>query len=156
MHEGTRYFLGVPFSYNGINYTHEGATAETFADLGFKQVNSDPRPDDRYYVVNSYPDEEGHWHPQERDVAQLKEGAIAAAKSTAGSLLADSDWYVVRQAETGKEIPMDVSLYRSAVREAETQYEYEVNSVKTLDEFIQLEEPNWPSTEEQNEIPVSE
>ena len=156
MHEGTRYFLGVPFSYNGINYTHEGATAETFADLGFKQVNSDPRPDDRYYVVNSYPDEEGHWQPQERDVEQLKEGVISSAKSTASSLLAQSDWYVIRHAETGKAVPTDVSEYRAAVRAAETKYEARVHKVKSLKEFIKLDEPNWPSTEEQNEIPVSE
>ena len=155
IHEGTRYFLGVPFSYNEINYTRDGATHETFTSLGFKQVNSEPRPDDRYYVVNTYPDDEGRWQVEERDIREIKEDAVATAKDVAASLLSDSDWYVVRQIETGKAIPKDVLKFRSAVRTTETEYESRVHKVKTIQEFINLDEPNWPTTQEQNEIPVS-
>ena len=156
IHEGTRYFEGAPFTYNGINYTHEGATDETFTSLGFKKVNSDPRPDDRFYVVNSYPNDEGHWDVQERDLEELKKDAIRQAKSTAGTLLSESDWYIVRHAETGKAVPEDVKKYRSAVRAVETKYEHKVQGITTLKKFIGLDEPDWPSTEEQHEIPVSE
>ena len=48
----------------------------------------------------------------------LKSQAISQTKTTAGSLLAPTDWYVTRKAETGTEIPADVLTYREAVRTA--------------------------------------
>ena len=46
----------------------------------------------------------------------LKTDWIAQQKQIAGSLLAQSDWYVTRKAETGAEIPAAVATYREAVR----------------------------------------
>jgi hypothetical protein len=46
----------------------------------------------------------------------LKTQWIAKQKEIAGSLLAQSDWYVTRKAETGAAIPADVATYREAVR----------------------------------------
>jgi len=46
----------------------------------------------------------------------LKTQWIAQQKQIAGSLLAQSDWYVTRKAETGAAIPADVATYREAVR----------------------------------------
>jgi len=46
----------------------------------------------------------------------LKTQWIAKQKEIAGSLLAQSDWYVTRMAETGAAIPADVATYREAVR----------------------------------------
>jgi hypothetical protein len=46
----------------------------------------------------------------------LKTEWIAQQKQIAGSLLAQSDWYVTRKAETGAEIPAAVATYREAVR----------------------------------------
>lgn len=37
-------------------------------------------------------------------------------KTQAGGLLADTDWYVVRKADDGTEIPIEVSNYRAAIR----------------------------------------
>jgi len=46
----------------------------------------------------------------------LKTEWIAQQKQIAASLLAQSDWYVTRKAETGAAIPADVATYREAVR----------------------------------------
>ena len=46
----------------------------------------------------------------------LKTEWIAKQKEIAGSLLAQSDWYVTRKAETGAAIPADVATYREAIR----------------------------------------
>ena len=86
LNEGHRYYLSTPFTYNQINYTQEGATDETFTSLGFKKVNIDPRPDDRYYVVSAEPDDKGKWHTEERNVTQLKKDAILSAKENAAAL----------------------------------------------------------------------
>ena len=45
------------------------------------------------------------------------EQRIAAQKREARAYLADTDWYVTRMAETGREIPPDVLAQRAAARE---------------------------------------
>ena len=42
----------------------------------------------------------------------------AQEKATAGSLLAPTDWYIVRKAEKNIAIPSDITTYRDAVRTA--------------------------------------
>ena len=46
----------------------------------------------------------------------LKSVHKGMVKQQAGGLLADTDWYVVRQAESGTAIPIEVSNYRAAIR----------------------------------------
>jgi len=46
----------------------------------------------------------------------LKSQHKARTKQTAGSLLADTDWMVVRSAENGTDVPQDVLTYRANVR----------------------------------------
>ena len=59
-------------------------------------------------------------------------------KEIAGSLLAQSDWYVVRKAEAGTEIPADVATYRTAVRTVSGQREAQITAVTTVDELKAL------------------
>ena len=51
-----------------------------------------------------------------RDLDQLKEQWTAQVKQTAGSLLAQTDWYIVRQAENSAGVPADVLARRSEIR----------------------------------------
>src|SRR5210317_270927 len=48
----------------------------------------------------------------------LKSNAIATVKAQAAGLLAPTDWYVVRKAETNEGAPENVLQYRSDVRAA--------------------------------------
>ena len=59
-------------------------------------------------------------------------------KEIAGSLLARSDWYVTRKAETGTEIPADVATYRAAVRTVSGQRETQISEAATFDAFVAL------------------
>lgn len=70
----------------------------------------------------------------------LKSNAIAQTKTTAGSLLASTDWYVTRKAETGTEIPADVLTYREAVRTASGAIENAIAACTTLESFKALYE----------------
>ena len=135
---GDRHFVGRPFSYNGINYTSEGATEETFVELGFKKVVAQPRPDDRYYIVNSYPDDKGRWDVQPRDIDELKKADIATIKQTCASLLAPSDWQFIRQLETGEPISPEVAEYRKNVRAFNNANEDSVNKCKTIEDLQNL------------------
>lgn len=46
----------------------------------------------------------------------LKSTQKSQVKAQAGGLLSPTDWYVIRNAESGNAIPVDVLNYRSAVR----------------------------------------
>ena len=68
----------------------------------------------------------------------LKSNAIALVKVTAGSLLSPTDWYVTRKAESGDEIPADVSAYRAAVRTASDTIEAVIEACTTHEQFVAL------------------
>lgn len=89
----------------------------------------DPAPyDNRFYWSAGVP----------RDVEVLKADAVKTCKQQAAGLLQDSDWYIVRNSETGDAIPQDVLDYRQAVRAASNVIETSINACTTHDEFMAL------------------
>jgi len=70
-----------------------------------------------------------------KDHAQLQELWISKTKEIAASLLNQFDWYVVRQAETGKAIPQEVLDYRVAVRTQSDNREVMINGTADTDEL---------------------
>jgi hypothetical protein len=68
----------------------------------------------------------------------LKIEWIAQQKQIAGSLLAQSDWYVTRKAENDTAIPADVLAYRAAVRTTSGTREAEINACTTTEELAAL------------------
>lgn len=68
-------------------------------------------------VVTPYYDQRFYWSPENpKDLDQLKEQWTAQVKQTAGSLLAQTDWYVIRQSENSSGVPADVLARRSEIR----------------------------------------
>jgi hypothetical protein len=59
-------------------------------------------------------------------------------KQQAGGLLADTDWYVTRNAETGMAIPADVTTYRAAVRTASGTIEAAIDGAADHAAFVAL------------------
>ncbi len=51
-----------------------------------------------------------------KPVADLKITLVSQAKQSSASMLSDSDWYVVRKAETNTATPDEITAYRTAVR----------------------------------------
>ncbi len=78
----------------------------------------------------------------------LKSQECAKVKAEAGSLLAPTDWYVIRRAEASVAIPADVLTYRTAVRTASNSMEAQINAVTTHAELVTLiaGTPDNPST----------
>ena len=116
--EGTKY----PAQWYGRTPDAEKVAA------GWVEV-ADPAPfDSRFY-----------WSAgNAKDVADLKTNAIAQTKVTAGSLLAPTDWYIVREQETGEATPTDVLNYRASVRTASGTIETAITGATTHAEFMAL------------------
>lgn len=80
-----------------------------------------------------------------KDLDMLKRGMIAQANRTAHSLLAQSDWMVVKQTETSTGILPQWADYRAAVRaEANRQCDH-INASPNIDS-LETVKPNWPES----------
>ena len=73
----------------------------------------------------------------------LKSQVIAQIKQTAGSLLAPTDWKVIRAAETGATLDAETLAARAAIREASNMNEAAVIACATVDELAALQ-MTWP------------
>jgi len=116
--EGTKY----PAQWYGRT-----TDAEKIA-VGWVEV-ADPAPfDSRFYWSADNP----------KAIDDLKTNAVAQTKVTAGSLLAPTDWYIVREQETGEVTPTDILNYRAAVRTASGTIETAITGATTHSEFMAL------------------
>ena len=69
----------------------------------------------------------------------LKSNFIAQIKTTAGSILAQTDWMVIRKAERNVDIPSSVATYRASVVAKATELETAIESVTTVEQLIALD-----------------
>ena len=66
----------------------------------------------------------------------LKSQWIAQVKDSANKALAETDWYVIRKAERGTDIPAEVVEKRAAIIDACTAKEAAITAATTIDELI--------------------
>jgi hypothetical protein len=138
--------IDTPFTADDIQYPANWLRLSTLEEkeaIGITEV-PDPEPyDQRFYWGPGLP----------KDHAQLVEQWVAQTKQTAGSLLAPTDWYIVRQAETGVVTPPETLLYRLALRAACGGKEDQINATTTTDELVAYltgaNYPVWPAEKEE-------
>jgi len=68
----------------------------------------------------------------------LKSNHVARIKSQAAGLLSSTDWYVIRNAESGTAIPANISTYRAAVRSKSNDMEALINAVSSVEQLAAL------------------
>ncbi len=74
----------------------------------------------------------------------LKSNFIAQVKDTAGKLLAQTDWYVIRKAERNVDIPVDIVTKRAAIVTEADRLETAITGVSTVEALIEvLNAQNW-------------
>lgn len=74
----------------------------------------------------------------------LKSNFIAQTKDTAGKLLAQTDWYVVRKVERNVDIPADIVTKRAAIVTEADRLETAIAGVTTVEALIEvLNAQNW-------------
>ena len=69
----------------------------------------------------------------------LKSNFISQVKTTAGSILAHTDWMVIRKAERNVDIPSSVATYRASVVTKATELETAISAVTTVEQLIALD-----------------
>jgi hypothetical protein len=74
----------------------------------------------------------------------LKSNFISQVKDTAGSLLAQTDWYVVRKAERNVDIPANIVTKRATIVTEADRLETAISNVTTVEALIEvLNAQNW-------------
>ena len=69
----------------------------------------------------------------------LKSNFISQVKTTAGSILAQTDWMVIRKAERNVDIPSDVATYRASIVAKADELETAISAVTTVEQLIALD-----------------
>lgn len=85
----------------------------------------------------------GSYEGTARDVDQLKTNMLASVKSIAGSLLAPTDWMVIRAAEGGTAVPDAIATYRAAVRTESNEKETAIAALSTIADVIAFENAEY-------------
>lgn len=130
--------IDVPFTTaDGTQYPANWirlASPEERAAIGITEA-ADPVPyDDRFYWGPGIP----------KDIDQLKDGMVAQVKATAGTLLAVTDWKVIRAAEGVKTVDADTLADRADIRAASDVNETAILACTTVDELAALQ-LTWPN-----------
>ena len=69
----------------------------------------------------------------------LKSNFISQVKTTAGSILAQTDWMVIRKAERNVDIPSSIATYRASVVAKATELEASIAAVTSVEQLIALD-----------------
>lgn len=70
----------------------------------------------------------------------LKSQKISISKQQTAGLLANTDWYVTRKADTGTAIPQKIQDFRTEVRAVSNQQETQINACTTVEQLKALYE----------------
>ena len=146
---------------NGVTHPASWHTysAERKAELGITEIVQQPAPDSRLYTwsynddgtVNSTAkslddinevDENGDPLLDEKGqqvvTLGVKSTLIAEVKAQQGSLLAQTDWAIVRKIDTNIEVPAAIQLWRNEIRLAAAAMEDQITQAATTDAIAAL------------------
>lgn len=149
------------FTFNNIQYPENWialSLPEERQALGIQEFVEQTRPDDRFYFVTDNGDGTYSTTPKDmndgaeyvdlrgvtRRVLGLKSQMIAQVKATAGSMLAATDWKVVRASEGIKPVDADTLAARAAIRAASDKNEAAITACTSVDALAVLQ-LNWPA-----------
>lgn len=125
-------YNGTPVSIDNPFTTEEGVTYPHLRDpsvreaLGIVEVPDPEQYDQRFYWGVDNP----------KDLDQLKAQWIAQTKSSANSLLAQTDWIIIRKAERDIAIPVDVVAARGAIILDQDSKQQAIEAATTVEELI--------------------
>jgi len=121
---------GIQYPSNWLNLS----TEEEKLSIGITW-EADPIPvDTRFYWDNGLP----------KDLDGLKTQFIAQTKYTAGKLLSNTDWYIIRKAERNVEIPEEITLKRTQIVTEANRLENDIQASTTVESLIEvLNTQNW-------------
>ena len=107
---------------------------------------ADPAPvDSRFYWDTDLPKSlEDKLEEDGSTTKGLKSQFVAQVKDTAGKLLSQTDWMVIRKAERNVEVPSEVALKRTQIVAEANRLETAINATTTVEALIEvLNAQNW-------------
>ena len=137
---GNRLPEGTPFTdAEGNQYPANWlnlSTEEEKAAVGITWVADPTRADDRFYWDGNI--------ENPKELAGLQTQFVAQIKDTAGKLLAQTDWMVIRKAERNVDIPAETVAKRAAIVAEANRLETAINATTTVEALIEvLNAQNW-------------
>ena len=109
------------------NWMRNATLAEKNA-IGITEVEDPAWYDRRFYWGVGNP----------KDLAELKTNWIDKQKAVAGSLLAETDWMIIRKEEASTAVPSATTTYRTAVRTQCKKREDQITACDTTDKLAAL------------------
>jgi len=140
--------LDTPFTHNDIQYPANWIRLASEADksaIGLVWEADAVRADDRFYWdgnINNpkaLEDVTETINEKEYTTKGLKSNLITQIKYTAGTILAPTDWMVVRKAERNIAIPASTAEYRASVVAKVDELEAAISAVTTVEQLIALD-----------------
>ena len=147
------FYQSVPNSFRsstGLHLNVKGWSDQDMKDNGLFDVIIDEDYDSRIHNLG-----EIYWDTEatvfrkdksnktwEKSLSELKEQSISNFKSRIGSELAKTDWYIIREADNGADVPADIVDARVALRELSDTVESEINALTTKAKVITYDFPN--------------
>ena len=147
------FYQSVPNSFRsstGLHLNVKGWTDQDMKDNGLFDVIIDDSYDSRIHDLG-----EIYWDTGatvfrkdksnktfDKSVSELKEQGINNFKSRIGGELAKTDWYIIREADNGADVPADIVDARVALRELSDTVESEINALTTKAKVITYDFPN--------------
>jgi len=130
--------LDTGFTHNGTSYPANWLRLNSIEErnaIGITEV-ADPEPyDDRFYWGVDNP----------KDLDGLKTLWVSQIKDTAGKLLAQTDWMVIRKMERSVDIPATSVVYREAVVVECARLEVDIaGCLDVLSLITTVMNQNWP------------
>ena len=137
-------------SSTGFHLNARGMTASQLTDAGLFDVIIDENYDSRIHTLG-----EIYWDTQatafrkdaeditwSETLSELKEQAINNFKARIGNELAKTDWYIIREADNGADVPEEIVDARVALRELSDTVESEINALTTKKKVKTYDFPN--------------
>jgi hypothetical protein len=117
---------GNQYPSNWLNLS----TEEEKLEIGITWVADVVRADDRFYWDGNL--------DNPKNLAQLQSQFVSQIKNTAGTMLAQSDWYVIRKLERSVDIPEEVATNRATIITESNRLEDAITKSKTVEELINV------------------
>ena len=147
------FYQSVPNSFRsstGLHLNVKGWSDQDMKDNGLFDVIIDEDYDERIHNLG-----EIYWDTGatvfrkdksnktwDKSLSELKEQSINNFKAQIGNKLAATDWYIIREADNGADVPADIVDARVALRELSDTVESEINALTTKAKVITYDFPN--------------
>lgn len=137
--------VDTPFTANDIQYPANWLRLSTEAEkiaIGITEVPDPVRANDRFYWngdINNPKALEDKVEENGSTTKGLKSQFIAQVKSTAGSILSQTDWMIIRKAERNVDVPSNVATYRASIVAKADELETVIAAVTSVEQLIALD-----------------